>query len=137
MATSPAPTAAAAPAAPEKKIAVFRHTMASCTMYDPKGRRINFIAGRYATDDPALIAYLDSEIDAGNQYVRRGTEDDVAGLTVGDPLAALRKKFLAEFVADKDRIIAEYTQGKDMGASVQGPINAASSKDINAVTAGR
>jgi len=125
------------PASVEPKIVVYRNSLGSSNMYTPKGKRIAFVGGRFATSDPDIIAYLDAEIAAGNQFLRHGTAEDVAAVGSGDPLAALRKKFFEEFMADKDRITAELTQGKDMGTSVQDRLRTASTKDIAPVTAGR
>ncbi len=121
----------------ETKIVVYRHAMGSCNMFTQKGRRIAFVAGRFATSDADLIAFLDAEISAGSQYLRHGTAEDAAAVGSGDPLAALRKKFFEEFQADQARITAEMQQGKDMGASVQERLKTASTKDIAPVTAGR
>lgn len=121
----------------EQKITVYRHAMGSCNMFTPKGKRIAFVAGRYATSNADEIAFLDGEIAAGSQYLRHGTAEDAAAVGSGDPLAALRRKFFEEFVADKDRITAELQQGKDMGTSVQERLKTATTKDIAPVTAGR
>lgn len=128
------PTSAAAP---ENKIVVYRNSLGSSNMFTPKGKRIAFIGGRFATSDADIITYLDAEIANGNQFLRHGTAEDVAAVGSGDPLAALRKKFFEEFMADKERISAELSQGKDMGTSVQDRLKTASTKDIAPVTAGR
>lgn len=106
-------------------------------MFTPKGKRVVFVAGRFATADVDIISFLDGEIAAGSQYLRHGTAEDAAAVGSGDPLAALRKKFFEEFVADQARITAETSQGKDMGTSVQERLKTASTKDIAPVTAGR
>lgn len=121
----------------ETKIVVYRNSLGSSNMFTPKGKRIAFISGRFATSDAECIAYLDAEIAGGNQFLRHGTAEDAAAVGSGDPLAALRKKFFEEFMADKDRIAAELTQGKDMGTSVQERLRTATTKDIANVTAGR
>lgn len=121
----------------ETKIVVYRNALGSSNMFTPKGKRIAFIGGRFATTDPECIAYLEGEIANGSQFLRHGTAEDVAAVGTGDPLAALRKKFFEEFMADKERISAELSQGKDQGTSVQGPLKTATTKDIAAVTLGR
>ncbi len=121
----------------ETKIVVYRNALGSCNMYTPKGKRIAFVGGRFATTDPEIIAYLEGEITYGNQFLRHGTADDAAAVSSGDPLAALRKKFFEEFSADQTRIMAELKQGKDQGASVQGTLKTATTKDIAPVTLGR
>lgn len=126
-----------APAQTETKIVVYRNSLGSSNMFTPKGKRIAFIGGRFATSDADVIAYLEGEITNGNQFLRHGTPEDVTAVGSGDPLAALRKKFFEEFMADKERIAAELSQGKDQGASVQGALKTATTKDIAAVTLGR
>ena len=123
--TTPAPT-----------FVVFRCSHGSSSTFLPNGKRITFIAGKYATKDAEEIAFLDS-LAAHSYEIRRGTAEDAIGLTEGDPLAQLKAKFFAEFMADKERITAELTQGKDLGESVTGPVNAGSTKSIQAVTANR
>jgi len=121
----------------ETKIVVYRNNLGSCNMYTPKGKRIAFVGGRFATSDAEIVTYLEGEIVNGNQFLRHGTADDVAAVGAGDPLAALRKKFFEEFSADQARIMAELKQGKDQGTSVQGALKTATTKDIAPVTLGR
>jgi len=122
---------------PKQELVVFRNSHESSSMYTPKGTRVIFVAGKYATQDPEIIAFLDDTIAAGSQFLRRGTPEDVAGITGNDPLAQLRAKFFAEFAADSARITAELNQGKDQGTSNQGPLKAATTKDIAPISAGR
>jgi hypothetical protein len=43
---------------PKQELVVFRNSHESSSMYTPKGTRVIFVAGKYATQDPEIIAFL-------------------------------------------------------------------------------
>ena len=127
--------AAAIPVVKAPAYAVYRNSMPGAAVVFPDGQRAEFLGGRYVTDNQNFINILDSEIARGNIHLRRGSDEEALGYG-DDPIAALRAKIIADYKEDQARIAKELSEGKQLGNSVQGTINAASTTDIASVAAG-
>jgi hypothetical protein len=126
-------TASAAPAKPEVKL--FKNRLLSCKYIFSDGTTANFVNGKYATANEGEIAELEMQIRKGHQYLYIDTNETTVDYDITDPLASLRKKFFDEF-QQQQATAAANIDGRDLGTSKQGPLNATSSKDIAPVTIG-
>jgi hypothetical protein len=117
---------------PKESRRVYKSGMKSMQMITPKGHKILFVNGRYITDNADVIEYLDKEIAAGHPDVRIDSNEMYYDPQVHDPVAALRKKFRDELLAEMAAVAGNPT--RDMGQSVQGNLSPASTTSIQAVT---
>jgi len=102
----------------------------------PDGRILRFKFGKYATDVPDEIAYLDDQI-ARNGFGGRIYIDPQARTVDADaenPMKALREKIIAEYIAEQS---AHLRPENDMGGTEgKASVKVASTSDIAAVVAG-
>lgn len=91
---------------------LFKSTVPSCKTHLPNGKEINFIGGRYATDDSAEIEFFETEIKNHhpNFYID-AKEVEVDSVKV-DPVEAIRKKAVADYLAAQAA-----KEGTDTGAT--------------------
>ena len=86
---------------PEKLYHVFYSTLESCRMITKGGRNIAFVLGKYVTDVPEEIEYIQEEIALGNNRLsvvagkEQMTADDL------DPMKALKKQHIKEYLAEQ------------------------------------
>jgi len=83
----------------EVEYQTYQSTMKSHKMVTTAGKVLHFIDNKFVTNNEDDIAYLDAEIKAGFPYVRKG---EVVTSSDLDPMAALRKKMYAEFLAEQE-----------------------------------
>ena len=94
------PAKTAAPVS-EKLYHVFYSTLESCRMITKGGRNIAFVLGKYVTDVPEEIDYLQEEMALGNSRIsvvagkEQMTADDL------DPMKALKKQHIKEYLAEQ------------------------------------
>jgi hypothetical protein len=118
---------------------VFKSASASMQMCSDAGTRIIFIRGRFITDDPEVIEYLDRQI---TKYKVPGLSIDPGEMyydaNIHDPIAALRGSIRKELI-EEARLLAlqaSGTPGRDMGNYEQGRLNPANTTSIAPVAAG-
>lgn len=109
---------------------VFVCTIHNASFFRPDGKKLPFIRGYLKTNVIADIAYCDNEVDGGNIYIRRGTEDDiVTAEAVYDPMAHLkhrtRKQVEQELKDDltiqiRAELLREMADAKKLGGVDQG-----------------
>lgn len=120
---------------PKQEVRLFKNRLLSCKYVFTDGTIANFINGKYATANEAEIKELEALVAKGHQYIYIDTAETTVDYDITDPLASLRKKFFEEFKLQQSTAAANI-DGRDLGASVQGPLKATSSKDIAPVTIG-
>lgn len=118
---------------------VFKSDSASMQMCSDAGTRIVFVRGKFITDDPEIIQYLDTQI---NKYKVPGLFVDKGEMyydvNIHDPIASLRNKIRQEVIAEA-MFLAQQASGnlsRDLGSSEQGRLNTANTTSIAAVAAG-
>lgn len=107
---------------------VFHSTLNSSRFIFKDGTVAHFNAGKFFTDKKKEIAELEEEIAAGSIYIfmdEKVKEVDVDA----DPLEAVRKKAIEEFIAAN---AAAIDPNKLMGFSDQGKLKTVTSHDIAA-----
>lgn len=138
-----APTAPAAPAesvAPpaefkkeEKIYQTYRSSLASQRIAMPNGKLITVTANQYITDDEAEIEFLDKEIKGGFPYMSKTGQITSEEL---DPMAVLRKKIIAEYLAEQKAGLAAATAAvpsPTLGNSSTDKVVPASTSDLGAL----
>lgn len=117
----------------DKKYNQYFSTRPRVNITMPNGKRISFIAGSYVTDAQDEIAFLDEQIRLGLQviYTKKGQETVTAESL--DPLAAIKKKAIDEYLAAQQ---AQADPDRDMGDTGAKGANPTllNSKSIAAVT---
>lgn len=117
---------------PQAVLHVYHSATKSMQMVTPRGKLITFISGKHYTDDEEVIQFLNEVVTQ-----KRGVSVNPAQLTIPaeerDPMTALRNKLRAELLAEMQE---QLNPNKDGGTTVQGPLNATSTRDIAAVAAG-
>ena len=94
---------------PERKFQHYACSRQAMRMITPEGRKITFVGHKYITAEEAIIAYLDAEIANGLRVITKG---ELLTSLEADPLEALRRKHVAEYLASQK---AEEKQ--DMGST--------------------
>lgn len=102
---------------------LFKSTVISCKTHLPNGKEINFVGGRYATDDSDEIEFLEATIKAKhpNFYID-SAEAEVDSVRV-DPVEAIRAKAVADYIAEQEARV-----GTDTGSTTP-LVKVATSKD--------
>jgi hypothetical protein len=110
-----------------QKAKIFRNHVHNCRVFHPDGRQIQFLAGKHVTTLSKDIDYLQSLVDAGDQYVyidAKEFEVDVEELTPEGRLNKIKKQAIEEYLAGQaaaDKI--------SINSGVQNTLGAASSSD--------
>ena len=112
---------------------IFFSSSPSMQIIDTKGQPIVFVSSRFHTKDPDRIAFLQKMIADGTSAVFTDPNQLTLSAADLDPLTVLKKKHIAEFLAEQAKHL---DPANNPGASVQGPLNAASTTDIAPVAAG-
>lgn len=131
MSTYPVPQVDPAQEKPRKRL--YWATMPFMNYIFSNGKVAVFRHHRYATDIPAEIQNLDSEVAANHPHIY--VKPDMMYLTeeMEDPMKALRTRIIAEYLAEQ----AKHTNPlNDMGKTLQEHIRPQSTTDIASVAAG-
>jgi hypothetical protein len=116
----------------QKTLQVYKSNINSCKFIFKSGVAAHFVAGRYVTDKKSEIDELDAEVEQGNPHIFRDKNEMVMDSNSTDPLDGLRKKHIAEYLAQQ----AELAAGtRDMGSTAQAAVAPASSKVLAGVSA--
>jgi hypothetical protein len=101
----------------------------------PSSKKIRFVAGVYVTDNADEVKFLDEQIAFGHSmiYVKEGQE--VVGEEALDPLAAVKKKAIEEYLATQQK---QQDPARDMGNTQASGVSAdvATTKTIAAISVG-
>lgn len=96
------------------------------------GKVINFIAGRYLTDDPREIEELDYQINNGFTNIIIDPREKEVDSRYNDPIFRLKEQLKEQIL----RELAATDKSRDMGNYEQGKLNAATSETIAPTAAG-
>ena len=107
-------------------------TSPSVQVITPKGGSIVFVTGRYVTKNPDEIEFLQGMCKYSQHISQKAGQETITGDDL-DPMKALKAKFYAEFLAEQQ---AQMNPTADRGKTVQGPLNAQNTRDIQPVTLG-
>lgn len=115
--------------APEVKFAKYTSSRESMRIITDAGFRVTFTKFTYITENPEVIQFLDTEIKLGLNVIKR--EEDVTSSDL-NPMAAMRKKFFAEFEAEqKKEAMAKLSgESKDMGSTAIQDLKAAHTGNV-------
>ncbi len=91
----------------------FHSNRSSMSMTTPEGGTMNFMHHKFITSNPVFIAYLQLEIASGNSFIRQDEVDKELTLADLDPMAALKKKHIEEFLAEQAKNAPP--ESRDMG----------------------
>ncbi len=85
----------------EVTLKLFKSTIPSCQYITAAGKYLYFRDGRLATDDAGDIAELEAAIAAKHPhiYISKG-EESITAEVYQDPLAAIKKKAIEEYLRD-------------------------------------
>ena len=114
----------------EQKFCVFFNHIPNSNMIFPDGSIAAFTGGRFATDNPDKVAFLQSEIKNGNPHLYIKEDFLVVSADQLAPDAELRARYFAEFQAQQEAIAKGDTT---YGSSEQGKLNVA---DTSVIAAG-
>lgn len=117
----------------EKRFNVYYSAIPSMQVIDEKGNPIVFVSSRFHTMDPSKIAFLDKMIADGTTAVFVNPNQLTMSEADLDPMETLRRKHIQEYLAQQAEQINPESGATE---SKQGPLNAASTTDIAAVTLG-
>jgi hypothetical protein len=115
------------------QFAVFKSTIPSINYIFGNGKPAIFVQGRFCTDIPAEISELEYEVKLGHPHIFIDPNDAVADSAVLDPIAGLREKIIAEYLAAAEKA---NDPANDMGSTVQEPLKPTNSQDIATAAAG-
>ena len=94
----------------EAVLKLYKSALKSCQYIMPSGKYIYFRDGKYATDDEAEIAELEAAIKSKHPHIFvDAKETEITAKKMNDPLAEIKEKAIAEYVASQ--------AGKDFGTS--------------------
>lgn len=95
----------------EAVLKLFKSAMPSCQYIMPNGKYLYFVKGKFATDDPEEIAELEKAIKARHPHIFvDAKESEITATKMNDPLAEIKAKAIAEY-------LAQQAAGKDFGTS--------------------
>ena len=116
-----------------KTYEIFFHHIPNATFIFPNGRIAAFTGGRYATTDQAEAAYLQYEIDQGNQHIFR--KEDCLTLAEEDlaPDAEYRKRVIAEYLEQQEALRRSKA---DLGSYIPPKVDVADTTVIAEAAAG-
>lgn len=116
-------------------VVVFHNSLLNSRFALKSGKECIFLNGDFATGNPEEVREIAEDINAGNPHISLSNDFDKVLINKADldPLEALKRKIIADFVATQATIV----EGKaDYGTSEQGKLNATSSTDVNAAASG-
>lgn len=106
---------------------VFKNHVTNCKVFTPEGRQITFVNGSHITQIKKDIDYLQSCVDAGDQYIYidpNEVEVNIEELTVEGRTAKLKREAVEEYLA------AQAAASAHSSTSTQGGLGAGTSKDL-------
>lgn len=112
---------------------VFHSTIPSVNYIFGNGKAASFIGGRFATDVDSEISALNYEVKLGHPHITIDPNDMEADSATLDPIAGLREKIIAEYLA---ATVAASDPTNDRGTSTQSPLKPSSTQDIASAAAG-
>lgn len=119
--------------APPKRL--YKSTFRFGNVITKSGHTLHFKGGMFATDNPDYIKFLDEEIAvngfAGAVYIDPNARTITAEQE--NPILALRKRFFAEFEAER---AAKLNPANDMGSTEAPKLTPTSTVDISPTAAG-
>lgn len=118
---------------PDDTLRVYKSHLPYCKYAFGNGSEAEFIKGVYYTKNEAQIDELDAMIARGHSVFYIDPNESAIVAEDRDPMVKLRKQIRADLIAEG---YAKINPDNNMGSSTQGPLNAASSRDIAAVSAG-
>lgn len=117
---------------PANMAKVFKNTVPNCKVFTPEGRQITFVHGKHITQIKKDIEYLNSIVEAGDQYVYIDPEEsevDVEELTAEGRMAKLKREAVEEYLAT----VAAATAKNSTSDQNIGVMPGTSSQMVNAV----
>lgn len=111
----------------------FHCTMAVAAMHRPDGKKLPFLQHVLKTNIREDIAYLDREIAAGNNYIRRATLQEVqAAQILEDPMGAVRDAVKKELsIEDLEALLAQRRAAVASGADRNNDAAKIAGVDVN------
>ena len=116
--------------APEKQYQSYTCSRKSTKVITTKGRLLRFVHSQYVTDSKEEIEYLDHEISIGG--LRGITKGKPVASAHADPMAALKRKHIAEYLAAEAQVPDSST---DMGTTEKTPVKPAGTDKLAAAKA--
>lgn len=100
----------------EKKFQHYKSSRQAMKMISKTGRKIIFVNYQYMTCEKDIIEYLNEEIELGLNVITKG---ELLTSEEADPMAALKRKHIAEYLAKKAEELKNVALGvsKDMGST--------------------
>lgn len=119
---------------------LFKSHMKMTCFSTPQGRVGRFVEGRFITDLPDFIEYLDKEIKNGNPHFYVDPEEAEADPKLEDPTERLRAQIRAELIAEMNATNKENNAGSTEIAKItpqssEGVASVALGNGISAVQA--
>lgn len=119
---------------PTTTVHLFHSTMKSCRYIFKDGTAANFVNGKFVTTMDSQIAELQDAIAKRHPHIFVKTGEETVDYDIADPIAALRKKLFAEFMAEQEA--QKLAPPLELPPAVQGALNPTSTTDIAPVTIG-
>lgn len=128
-------TSTPATVTPSAEKRLYKSTMKFCNVVTSKGHILHFKGGFFATDNPAYIEFLDTEIAAGGFGTSIYIDPNARTMTAEqeNPMLAMKNYFYEQFKREQAE---QMDPNQDRGTSNQGTLKPASTSDIAAVVAG-
>lgn len=80
---------------------VYYHKRAGgATVLDPLGNSYHFIKGRFITNLPAAITFLDAQIAAGNSFIYTKKGEETLTSDELNPMATMKREIIEQYKAD-------------------------------------
>jgi len=117
---------------PKAKYQHYKSSRVAMRLITTKGKKIIFTGYEFLTQDEEIIKYLDSEINQGLTCITKG---GVVTLDDRDPMAAMKRKIIAEHEEKKAKEASDAVKGitQNMGKT-EGPtgakVGAVSTKNV-------
>lgn len=109
---------------------LYKSSLLSCKYHTKSGKELAFVAGRFATDDEVEIAELDAEVKARHPHIYIDSAEAEVDSVKVDPVEAIRKKAIADYLAEQEAKV-----GADMGATDNSAVGAGAGMTTSASAA--
>ena len=102
------------PKTEERKFQHYKSSRQAVKLISKTGRKIIFVNFQYLTCEKEIIEYLDEEIELGLNVITKG---ELLTSAEADPMASLKRKHIAEYLAKEQKELTDAALGKskDMG----------------------
>lgn len=114
-----------------EKFKLYKCSIPSCKYFFKDAHPAYFVEGRFATQDETEIAELDAEIKAKHPHIYIDSNETEADAAVQDPMSALKKKIIAEYVKGQETLRNLGTSDDSAGEGA-GMLNSISAASISA-----